>query len=935
MLMLRALHSGKVALLALAVSSSTLPLMAQETTSALPLPDGVTRVSPSELKIHRDHIVSPIIRAPIPQGIVDRNPPWLHVRVPLTDEQDTTNQARKKKVATEKWHRRFYFRLSRDPEFKQNVIESGPKRWSFFNPYRQLEKGTWYWTYGLAAADTPDQPQWSGKTYSFVISGDEFTSQIPPTPEVLVDAIKRRKSGPVTICDPEEIGHLLPTTTWPELADQIRKDCRKALSTGERPAAVHIDDKEFPSYMEKPTPVYFVSSMRQQFTVEQRRVVSLLRAYLLTGDPKGKELGLKRAIELENLRRTARWNILGKEDTLAAHATYGPLPYILVDAFYDDLPAEHRQMFSDLVFATMCDKGSTSPDMHDQLEHVLYDNHAWQGKVNDLLMGSIILCRHRPELEDWVKYAYELFLYRSPAFSRNDGGSSEGNGYLGVHEEPLTHIPWTLYKLTGHNFYRDKPWYGNFSRYMAISNPKGSPGISFEDSGSDEGTEMPYLTEILAHMCPEIPENLWRYQTTGRRNLSHFSADLNKGNKAWDLLAVWKRFPSPDLSKVQPPTPPAAAFGDIGLVCMETDVTSAARNLMVNFRAGPYGSESHTHPAQNAFTLAFGGEPLFWRTGYYNGGSEHNIHSYKSSRAHNTILADGLVQGFDQGAYAWIARFAHGERISYTLGDASAAYNGKHHYFTIPYQPDGTFTNKVDERRNSPIATQENGFGNPGVTRFRRHIALLRPHHVVIYDELEAKRPITWTFQLGTRQEMTQISDACFKTANSHALGSARLFCSSAVKATLTNRFMGEPKDEENKRNGQNPPNWHALISTREPLPATRFLTILQVEPGKGLTDVPADTVSSGTGRIRITAGDYTITAELDARKPSYLEVHDRNDTCALVTGQGANNISLTGKQRAAKNAGSTLLWEKGTKGEVFLEKGDELPDCLRFGNPY
>ena len=59
-------------------------------------------------------------------------------------------------------------------------------------------------------------------------------------------------------------------------------------------------------------------------------------------------------------------------------------------------------------------------------------------------------------MEDWFKYAYELCRYRSPALSRSDGGSMDGNGYLGVHDEPLTHINWMLYRLTGHNYFTYK-----------------------------------------------------------------------------------------------------------------------------------------------------------------------------------------------------------------------------------------------------------------------------------------------------------------------------------------------------------------------------------------------------------------------------------------------------------------------------------------------
>ncbi|MFD0893999.1 DUF4962 domain-containing protein [Luteolibacter ambystomatis] len=900
------------------------------------LPEGVMRVGPVELKIDREAITPLWIPRPLPQGTIDVNPPWLHVAVPILDGNESTNPERRSKREAQKWNRRFYFKLSQDSSFQSGVMESGPKRWSFYNPYRRLEPGTWYWTYGLARAETPDKPVWNKEIYSFRISGREYTYEIPPTPEAFLAAVKKRNAGPIVTCFPEEVGHLLPTETAPSLAEQIRKDCERAFETmnAKGSEVAKVSDKQPPGGAKEKPSLLERKQASARALVESRRINSLLRGYLLTGEEKYKNLAIHLLTGGAKLEKPVPGELVlhrpGGGKTLVNETDI-----ILLDTLYNELSKADRIKHFQAIYNAICDDGSDSPDTHENIEHMLYDNHAWQGHLPGLFRSAILLCRYKPELDDWVKYAYEVYLYRAPAFSRTDGGSSEGNGYLGVHDEPLTDIPWLIYKLTGYNVLNNKRWFQNFGNYMTFSNPSGNPGISFEDSGVDGGSDMQYFSEFLARACPANLSNLWQCKSVGRREEKYFSADLNKGAKAWDMLSIWKRLPMPDLGKAVPPSEKAAQFGDIGLVCMHTDLAKAGDNLMLNFRAGPYGSEGHTHPAQNAFTVAYGGQELFWRTGYYNGGGLHNIYSYKSSRSHNTIMADGLVQGFDQGAYAWIARFATGNRISYALGDASHAYNGKHHNFDIPYQPD-LKGNKVEERRNWEEATAANGFGNPGVTRFRRHMVMLRPSHVLIYDELEAAKPVTWTFQLHSRMEMKQLGDSWFKTANDHALGSAQLFCASPMKGELTDKFRADAVDEENKRNGQNPPNWHATMTTRDRLPATRFLTVIDVIPGKDLAASPARLVPEGAGRTRWQIGEYSVTAELDPSKPSYLEVHDSTATCALVTGQATRGIELGGQQRNAKLPGSTLLWEKSeTGGEVFQEKVDELPDCLKFGNPF
>ena len=119
-------------------------------------------------------------------------------------------------------------------------------------------------------------------------------------------------------------------------------------------------------------------------------------------------------------------------------------------------------------------------------------------------------------------------------------------------------------------------------------------------------------------------------------------------------------------------------------------------------------------------------------------------------------MVDGLMQGFDLGAYGWIPRFATGKRISYVLGDASHAYNGMFPKFGIT-EPDQPRSPRC-KIRDVPI-TRENGFGKPGVTRFRRHMVMLRPSHVLIYDELEADKPVTWTFMLHSLKPMEQLGN--------------------------------------------------------------------------------------------------------------------------------------------------------------------------------
>ena len=108
---------------------------------------------------------------------------------------------------------------------------------------------------------------------------------------------------------------------------------------------------------------------------------------------------------------------------------------------------------------------------------------------------------------------------------------------------------------------------------------------------------------------------------------------------------------------------------------MHTDPADASDDLMAAFFALPFGSTGHAHAAHNGFTINYGGRQLFGGTGYYsNFNDKHTLMHYRS-RGHNTILADGLAQVIGENGYGWLARFADNEALTYTLGDASHAYD--------------------------------------------------------------------------------------------------------------------------------------------------------------------------------------------------------------------------------------------------------------------
>lgn len=876
----------------------------------------------AEKSIRKFSIYEPVLENPLPQGLVDENSPWLHFRIPLPP-------ITKKGDKGELGHRFYYFLLSQDSTFSRNVIKSKPKRWSFFNPYRELEKGKWYWKYGHSLDASPGKINWSAKSYSFTITGNE-RKVVPPSAEQVLSRVTQSK-GPHVVLLKDEIGKLLPDQ-FPDIKKGMLDNFNKLLA--KRPEIkIVVDENSYPDRLGKDDAAkkhrFFQLATLKQYNALSQRIESLLRAYLLTGQNEFKKVALGEFYKLDGEYHTTMMKY-GKHPgypddfVLEAHVK---LMTLILDAFADDLSEEWRNKIVDLLFKVKKEGYLSFDKQLEFSEHIAYKAHLWQAGVQTLLMSAIVLSPYKEEAKMWLEYVYELWLYRNPAASRNDGGWHEGNGYFGTNERQLLSTPVVMSKLMNYDYF-SHPWYQNVAKYLSYSNPVGNPGLAFGDGNGYEGSEQSNLIEGLAYLHPENYWNLWRLKTTKALDRTWFIDKVGENEAAWSLLSIWHHNKKPELENVKAPEKLAEVFPDLGYVGMHSDLSNPSKNMLVNFLSSPFGQLNHAHPAQNAFNVAYGGEPLFWRTGYYNSLDKHKVYDFKHSRAHNTVLPDGMGQSCDISGYGWIPRFVSGADISYVLGDASNAYTGVYN-LSEKFQKDEGFT-----------VSPENGFGNPGVTRFRRHVAMLRPGYVVIYDELEAKQPINWTFRLNAIKNMKKTADNEVATSNAFATARASFFCKAAFDTQVTDQFFGGPALDWRNRQGKDskhyPDQWHSSITTKDKLKATRFITVIEVEPGTGKLLESNHLQAKGDGLVTFDLKGYTVAAQLDPDQPSYLEVKGKDGKCALVTGQAAEKITMGTETRNAKLKGSTLFMELDKSGkQVFTEKADQLPDVLVYGNTY
>ncbi len=806
-------------------------------------------------------------------------------------------------------------RLSQNLAFDgTSTITSDAREWCFFNPHQKLSKGVWYWQYATITK-IDGKEKWS-EPVRVEVTGEERDFVIPSFEE-----LKNRisKDHPRVLCSANEIGKL----NFPKNeTDSFLKKVEGLKGQKFPETLLYSDHKVIEKKKSELTPadlrLFIAKRTKEIYRGYRRDFEQLLKAYLITGDTEYLEEGVRWYYYLKSqyefIIESGYYNDFTEGFFLSA-AT------LLFDVGHDYIPVGERTYI-----LNMLEEFQTKSYHHilHRGEHFALDSHLWQHHFRGFFITSLALLHHTPKAEKWLKYVYEVWSMRAPVGSRNDGGWAPGNGYLDANKESLITMPMILSRLTGVNYF-EHPWYSNVAGYLAYTAPVGHVAGSFGDNADIKHENcMDFVRAItnITHdpygqMYSDLGIKLGHPQDRGIREPKDEESRLpmslyEDGNLYWYMYQPVS-FHKKKQKKITAPER-AKCFRDIGVVAMHSNLLEPDKNLMVAFRSSPYGVTGHAHACQNSFNIQYMGEPLFFRTGYYSSFIDpHSVSSYRHTRAHNTILADGIGQTFTPSSYGWIARFLNGHRISYALGDASSSYNGT--LFRDLY------IKRFKKWKIEPGA--KNGFGTPGVKRFRRHITMLENKFIVIYDELEAEKPVNWSWMIHSRDTLACVQNT-FYTENNKGKGKCWVY-GGELKSSVTNQFFSPAVDwlgNGSKRGIEYVDHWHGETSTARQ-EKQRFLAIIQVVPD-GDSFMQPLVVQKG----HITIDGWDIKAELDGLKPAIL-VLKKEQTGAISYGTG--KIEFDGNTYLHKVPGSTLLIEKRKNKTNVQEDVDKLPDAAVY----
>lgn len=715
---------------------------------------------------------------------------------------------------------RYKIRYSQDPALKEGAAEV-ETRWPFHNPDRDLAPGRWYWQYGYA---TEAGIEWS-PVRSFTV--EEHPGKF--TPPALKDFI-----GGFALREHPRV--LLDGSEWERLIAETE-------GLPDRKVYIHRADKALK------TPMQTLDDINTQrlegldnemqrnamLTRESRRIVDreeantdvLIRAYLLTRDRRYADEAIRRVKEM------ASWN---GSDRLAGDfndATLLSLCSQAYDAFYHLLTRKERALLLEHI-RTMGTRFYERYNNH--LENHIADNHVWQMTLRILTMAAFTVYGDLPEAEEWADYCYNVWLARFPGLNR-DGAWHNGDSYFAVNFRTLIEVPWFYSRISGFDFFSD-PWYRGSILYTIYQQPpfskSGGNGSSHQKILKPSGVRVGYADALARLTGDSFAADYVRTIQSREPDILQQGCTGKAGGLAWFRLQCRRPLPEgPGLKEL----PFGHVFPESGLASFSTALDDTPRSAMVSFRSSPYGSTSHALANQNSFNTFYGGQPLFYSSGHHIAFVDrHSVICHRGTRAHNTLLINGMGQRIGTEGYGWIPRCYTGERIGYVMGDASNAY-GK-----------VLSTLWLDRAAAADVEyTPENGWDDTPLRLFRRHLVELgRSGYTFIYDELEADEPAEWSYLLHSvlRPIDCEQRGGCLhvRTENDFGASEVWLYASGPLRTDTTHRFfipaVSWLRADADGNFEQYPDHWH-FTARSDKATRYRFVSIIHTHSSDTASPAP------------------------------------------------------------------------------------------------
>ncbi|WP_444104203.1 DUF4962 domain-containing protein [Bacteroides sp.] len=716
------------------------------------------------------------------------------------------------------------FEVSQDMNFSgESTFRSGKVSWNIYNIHKEMPVGEWYWRFRKISQEN-QAGAWS-EVNKFTVTGKEDVFVTPAFSEFL----KNMPAGYPRI-------HCYLDKDLPTAREKVESSPEYASFMGRVRTALE--------YM--PTTDLYADNKKVE-ALRTNVEYTLYTAHMLLQDTKYQD-------KILEIARTLLYVDISSMENLSEAAVISAWSHIY-DACYERLTGEERERIEDILM-TFISKHYNS--FKGRLECQFFDNHVWQHILRAITQATLVIHQKYPVALEALEYCYEVWSTRAPDAGLNRFGAwINGVGYFDVNTQSLCYMPLLFSHLTGADFLQH-PWYKTAGKAMMYSWLPDSGHAGFGDNNSTVLLYSPTRQRVAFadFIAREVKDSYaaWYVKECGNTVYDDTSLRLYR-------MARWHiSYGSPELSGDKLDN--FVWYKDTGEGVAYSSLSDRSKNMALAFRSSPFGSGSHTLADQNSFKLLYKGRYVYLNAGYYqNFSDKHNILQYRHTRGHNSILVNGIGQPFTPKAYGNINRALNGENLAYFMGDASHAYCGI-----------SDLTVWTNNFKNAGLSqTPEYGFGKTPLNNYKRHIFMLRPNKVVIYDDLGADEPATWQWLLHSLTEFHIVGNKVtteYETDKGNFTSVAQIFSEQAPGIETTNKWYpgGEPTDQDPVKY---PKQWH-LTATFGPSMNNKILTVIQLgDDSKQIEDI-------WQVNNNFIVGDWNIQAEMGANNAAAITITNK-----------------------------------------------------------
>ncbi len=360
------------------------------------------------------------------------------------------------------------------------------------------------------------------------------------------------------------------------------------------------------------------------------------------------------------------------------------------DWLYDHFSDEERETVKNMLIVRLEEIMHHLEVTIDLLANPL-NSHGVRCISSAVVPTCIALYNEYPKARQYIEYAIAYYSEHYPPWGGSDGAWAEGPDYWNTAMAFLGEAFDLLKSYAGVNLF-NKQFYRDTGDFILYCMPVHSKRASFCDQssiGDFPGLKLAYNIKHFAGVNNK-PEYIWYYNQLKARDTEAHTKFYNYG--WWDFGYDDLRFDYlwSDMPEVAPPNDALLrVFPVTGWAAFHNKMRDRDEHIHLVYKCSPFGSISHSHGDQNAFTLHAFGDTLAAITGYYGGyGVDMHIKWRRQTFAKNLPLFGGKGQYAENKtskfeghqdrycieAAGQITDYDTAAAVPFVEGDATAAY---------------------------------------------------------------------------------------------------------------------------------------------------------------------------------------------------------------------------------------------------------------------